>query len=243
MKKRSRLLTKVLTVCLVFATVFCFTDMVSAKELTSLNQAEKLAKKKVKKATVTEVDKDYENGVLVYEVELTKGKKKYDCVYRASDSKLISYGWEIQSWFIEKGTGKTITKKKCKSLAKKQVSGCKITSVAKKVDDGIDVYKVKATKGNKEYDMEFHARTGKLLEYDWKITVKKSKKSNSYIGAEKAKQIALSKVGGGTVTKVELDKDDDVSVYEVEVIKGKHEYELEIDAKTGKILEVDMDHT
>jgi uncharacterized membrane protein YkoI len=36
--------------------------------------------------------------------------------------------------------------------------------------------------------------------------------------------------------------DDGVPVYEVEIIKGDYEYDVEIHAKTGKILEVDKDY-
>ena len=42
--------------------------------------------------------------------------------------------------------------------------------------------------------------------------------------------------------KVEFDMDDGVPVYEVEVINGEYEYDVEIHAKTGTILDVDMDH-
>ncbi|MCM1256220.1 MAG: PepSY domain-containing protein [Roseburia sp.] len=241
MKKSNRLIAVLLMVCFVFADVVFFPSPVSAKSITSVYQAKRLAREKVKGATVTEVDKDYENGELVYEVTLVKGKKEYDLTYRASDAKLISYSWEIQSIYITKGKGKIISKSKCKSLAKKEVSGGSITSITKKRSDGIDVYKVKMKKGSKKYDLEFHARTGKLLEYEWELTTKSSN-SSKYIGTAKAKEIALKKVGGGHVTKVEFDIDDGVPIYEVEIIKGDYEYDVEIHAKTGKILEVDKDY-
>ncbi|MCX4320207.1 MAG: PepSY domain-containing protein [Lachnospiraceae bacterium] len=241
MKKSNRILTMIFLVCFVFANVLCFPTLVSAKEITSSYQAKRLAREKVKGATVTEVDRDYEKGELVYEVKLVKGKKEYELTYRASDAKLISYKWEIASWYITKGKGKIISKSKCKKLAKKEVSGGSITSLVKKRSDGIDIYKVKMKKGSKKYELEFHARTGKLLEYEWELTTKSSNKNN-YIGTAKAKEIALKKVGGGHVIKVEFDMDDGVPVYEVEIIKGDYEYDVEIHAKTGKILEVDKDY-
>ena len=241
MKKSNRILTMIFLVCFVFANVLCFPTLVSAKEITSSYQAKKLAREKVKGATVTEVDRDYEKGELVYEVKLVKGKKEYELTYRASDAKLIAYKWEIASWYITKGKGKIISKSKCKKLAKKEVSGGSITSLVKKRSDGIDIYKVKMKKGSKKYELEFHARTGKLLEYEWELTTKSSNKNNS-IGTAKAKEIALKKVGGGHVIKVEFDMDDGVPVYEVEIIKGDYEYDVEIHAKTGKILEVDKDY-
>lgn len=239
MKKGNRFLTFLLTVCFVFADITFFSTPVSAKSITSIYQAKRLARQKVKGATVTEADKDYENGELVYEVTLVKGKKEYDLTYRASDAKLVSYSWEFPSVYVSKGKGKIISKSKCKRLAKKQVSGGSITSIVKKRSDGIDIYKVKMKKSNKKYELKFHARTGKLLEYEWKLTAKSGSK---YIGTEKAKEIALKKVGGGHVMKVEFDMDDGIPVYEVEIIKGDYEYDVEIHAKTGKVLEVDKDY-
>lgn len=240
MKKRSIIMSLFLIFSLVCTNIFFFPSAVSAKEVTSIYQAKRLAKAKVKGATVTEVDQDYENGTLVYEVQLIKGKKEYDLVYRASDAKLISYGWEINSIYIGNSGKSIISTNKCKKLAKKQVSGGTILSIVKKYSDGIDVYKVVMKKGNKKYELKFHARTGKLLEYDWELTAKKNQ-STAYIGAEKAKQIALKETGGGHVTKVVFDMDDGVPVYEVEIIKDAYEYDIEIHAKTGKILDFEMD--
>ena len=155
MKKSNRILTMIFLVCFVFANVLCFPTLVSAKEITSSYQAKKLAREKVKGATVTEVDRDYEKGELVYEVKLVKGKKEYELTYRASDAKLIAYKWEIASWYITKGKGKIISKSKCKKLAKKEVSGGSITSLVKKRSDGIDIYKVKMKKGSKKYPVYF----------------------------------------------------------------------------------------
>lgn len=240
MKKRNMIMSIFLMLSLICANVFCFPSLVSAKEVTSIYQAKRLAKAKVKGATVTEIDRDYENGTLVYEVQLIKGKKEYDLVYRASDAKLISYGWEIMSLYIKDSKKSIISTSKCKKLAKKQVSGGTITYIMKKYSDGIEIYKVVMKKGNKKYELKFHARTGKLLEYDWELTTKNSQ-DTTYIGVEKAKQIALKETGGGHVTKVSFDMDNGVPVYEVEVIKDVYEYDIEIHAKTGKILDFEMD--
>ncbi len=60
----------------------------------------------------------------------------------------------------------------------------------------------------------------------------------------KAEAINIAKsVAKGTVTKVELDKDDDdqTQKYELEFKDGNVEYDVEVDAYTGKIIEVDQD--
>ncbi|MDO5095238.1 MAG: M56 family metallopeptidase [Peptostreptococcaceae bacterium] len=69
-------------------------------------------------------------------------------------------------------------------------------------------------------------------------------KSNT-IGAEKAKSIALKDAGlkanNVKFVRVKLDKDDGVGVYDVEFYSNGVEYDYEIDAKTGAILEKDKD--
>lgn len=241
MKKHRICMTVLLTVLLVLTNAFCISGTVSAKAAKSARQIEKLAKKQVKGATVLKIEREKENGVLVYEVEMLKGKKEYDLTYRASDGKLISYGWEIQSWYVKNGTGKTMSLSKCKKLAQKEVSGGKIISIVKKRSNRIDIYKVKLQKGSKTYELKFHARTGKLLEYEWEINAKSSS-NNKYIGEKKAKQIALKEVGGGTVVKIEFDMDDGVPVYEIEIVDGELEYEVIIHARTGAVLEIDVDY-
>ena len=60
----------------------------------------------------------------------------------------------------------------------------------------------------------------------------------SGISADRAKQIALSHAGvsGASFTKVELDTDDGVRVYEIEFKVGNVEYDYDIDATRGAIL-------
>lgn len=239
MKKRSLSAIIFLMVCLVFTNVLCFSEPVFAKGITSVRQVKKLAKNQVKGASIIEVERDYEDGVLVYEVRMLKSKKEYDLVYRASDAKLVSYAWEMQPWYVKRGNGKIISLNKCKKLAQKEVSGGKILSIAKKRSDGIDIYKVVMQKSSKKYELKFHARTGKLLEYEWELTRKTNNKD--YIGENKAKQIALNEVGGGEVVKVEFDMDDGVPVYEVEIVEDDMEYDVKIHAVTGTILEIDVD--
>lgn len=242
MRKSKRISLFLLAFCMMFAGILFFSDTAHAKGINNFKQAKKLAKKQVKGATITEVDMDYDKGVLVYEIKMVKGAKEYDLEYRASDAKLIAYGWDTM---YANGAyhKKMISQSKCKKLAKKKVPGGTILSIVRKHDDGIDEYKLKMKKSNKKYELKYHARTGKLLAYEWEITSKTTNNShNGYIGIEKAKQIALSKVPGGTVVKVKLDKDDGIAVYEVEIIKGYYEYEIEIDARTGEILKIEKDY-
>ena len=70
--------------------------------------------------------------------------------------------------------------------------------------------------------------------------------SDSYIGADAAKDAALADAGLSasdvTFVKQEFDRDDGRAVYEVEFYSGGVEYEYKIDAATGAVLERDVDH-
>ena len=65
------------------------------------------------------------------------------------------------------------------------------------------------------------------------------------ISAEDAIKKAKDKVGGGTVHGIELDWDDDDQAwqYEVSVLEGKTDHDVEIDAETGKVVHDDKDDT
>lgn len=69
--------------------------------------------------------------------------------------------------------------------------------------------------------------------------------ASKYISKTKAKSIALKNAGLKAseveFTKVKLDKDDGVVVYEIEFYKGTREYSYEINAKSGKILKKEIE--
>ena len=139
---------------------------------------------------------------------------------------------------------------KAKSIALKDAGVSNVTFVKAKLDteDGVKVYDVEFYKGNVEYDYEIDAKTGKILEKDtdienYTIPTKQTKNNNAYIGVEKAKAIALKDAGLGsaTFTKAKLDTDDGIKIYDIEFRSGNMEYDYEIDAKTGTILEKDAE--
>ena len=244
MKFQKKLAVVVTALCLAFFGMFFASDSVYAKSIASLNQAAQLAKKAVKNATVTEMERDYEAGQLVYEIHLVKKTKEYEITYRASDGEMLVYGWE--EYNVRKYSNKkTISKSKCRQLALKEAPGAAVTSLVLKYDDGVLIYKVKMNQAGKQYTLKYHAKTGKLIEYEWKLKKQSTDSSpggSAYIGLAKAKQIAIAKAPGATVVKAEFDTDDGIPVYEIELRQGRTEYEFKIHAKTGKILEFDYDY-
>lgn len=60
--------------------------------------------------------------------------------------------------------------------------------------------------------------------------------TQSKITEEQAKQIALNEAGGGQVAEFSYDMDDITPHYDIKVLNGTTEYELEISAVDGSIL-------
>lgn len=115
-------------------------------------------------------------------------------------------------------------------------------------EDGVKIYDIEFYSGNVEYDYEINAATGAIVSFDQDIenyaiptqpaAAPTQPAAPSTISADRAKQIALSHAGVGSAsfTKVELDTDDGVRVYEVEFKVGNVEYDYDIDATSGAIL-------
>lgn len=125
-------------------------------------------------------------------------------------------------------------------------------------ENGRRVYDVEFYADGREYDYEILAADGTILGYDydaereWNLPAASSSASSSsgstsasgssYIGTEKAKSIVTSRAGvSETFWELKLDWDDGRAVYEGEMRSGRTEYEFEIDAVSGTILDWDMD--
>lgn len=203
-----------------------------------------------------------ENGVSFYTVTFTSGSYTYEYRVNAVDGSILQADRNAVTQETETGTTtgsqttttKKITKAKAKSIALKHagVSSSKATFVTAKLDyeDGQQVYEIEFYSGNTEYDYEILASNGKIISYDkdienYKIP-RKNTSSSTYIGKAKAKSIALKDAGvsasSATFTKTKLDYEDGIRVYEIEFYTNSAEYEYEINAKTGKIRDMDVEH-
>ncbi len=111
-------------------------------------------------------------------------------------------------------------------------------------DDGIQIFEVEfyvpATKS--EYDYEINAQTGEIISFDYDAEnyTPSTTNNNSTTKTEaEIKKIALDKVPGATANDIhlELDRDDGKVKYEGKIIYQGMEYDFEIDAYSGAILE------
>ena len=113
-------------------------------------------------------------------------------------------------------------------------------------DDGIQKYDIEFTFVSNnithKYDYEI-SMTGKIIDYDYEAK-QYSTGANVAISEQQAKQTALNKVSGATTSNIyefRLDYDDGRYKYEGKIVYNTWEYEFEIDANTGSIIEWDVD--
>lgn len=150
-------------------------------------------------------------------------------------------------------SGSYITESRAKEIALADAGVAEADAVFLKVrldwDDGRAEYEVEFYSGNVEYDYDIDALTGAIRSSDRDLedfTVPKpvsTPSSSDLITADKAKSIALGQAPSGTtVIKCQLDRDDGRTVYEVEMRNGRMEYDCDIDAVTGTILNWESDY-
>lgn len=183
-------------------------------------------------------------------------KRKISMVVATATMAVLLGASSIQGFANPAAKG-TIGAEKAKSIALKDagLKSSQVGFVKAKLDndDGKPVYDIEFYSGNTEYDYEIDAKTGKIREKDMDIenytipanTQKPSQSMKGNIGAEKAKNIALKDAGLKSnqvaFVKAKLDNDDGRVIYDIEFYSNNVEYDYEIDAKTGKILEKDKD--
>lgn len=120
-------------------------------------------------------------------------------------------------------------------------------------DHGMTVYDIEFYTSDAEYDYEISASDGTVLEKNTERfhtphnpAGHTADSHDSYIGADRAKEIALNHAALNEsdvrITKAELDHDDGTAEYEIEFYSGRTEYDYTIDAVSGNIIEYDVDY-
>ncbi len=117
-------------------------------------------------------------------------------------------------------------------------------------DDGMLVYEVRFDAAEVEYDYEIDAESGRIISTDverWddddRDDRNRTANANVAVSRDEAVKTALGKVSGATEkdVRIELDYDDGRYRYEGDIIYNGIEYDFEIDADSGRILEWEED--
>lgn len=118
-------------------------------------------------------------------------------------------------------------------------------------EDGRTVYDIEFWLGSREYDYELDACTGEILAYDFDIEgnaasgSEGSSQSDGQISSDEAKAIALERAGltAEQVRYIDIayEYDDGLTVYQIDFITDSMEYEIEINAADGSVIEYDAE--
>ena len=197
-------------------------------------------------AVFTKAKLDYDDNRDVYDIEFYSGTIEYEyeiSVYGGSiikkdveftDSKNVADGQDI---------GLEAAKEAAVKDAGLNVNDISFTKAEKETDDGISVYEIEFIYGAAEYDYEINASTGSIIKKENKYTKEINDLDtvvNEIRQIYSVKDIALADAGvnaaDATFTKAKLDRDDGRDVYDIEFYTSDREYEYEIDAVSGNII-------
>ena len=245
------------------------------------------AKLTAEQVVFTQAKLDYDDGRAVYDIEFYSGNKEYDYEIDANSGKVLEFDYDIENFDISSVQVKlSLDEAKAVALKNAKLSENDVVFTKAKLDydDGRAVYDIEFYSGNKEYDYEIDANTGKILDRDIEYKVsffsrivdffknmfsgksgtvstppaaadvtveatstasQEKPAASNRITLEEAKKVALDDAkltaADVTFTKAKLDYDDGRAAYDIEFYSGAKEYDYEIDAATGRILEKDID--
>lgn len=157
-----------------------------------------------------------------------------------------------------------------KALADAGVSASDATFTKGKLDldNGIYVYDIEFYTASTEYEYEINAVTGAVVDKETEAFHNNHSASSSgasgsqssntsatsggagasqstYIGVDRAKEIVADDAGvkldDVVFTKSKLELDDGIYIYDMEFYTGSAEYEYEVNAVTGEVLDKDME--
>lgn len=183
-----------------------------------------------------------------YEIKFYSGDRleKYEIEISQSSEKPVKYESELVE---HRGGLKTvITEETAQKAVTDEIKNAEILLTIVEYDDGYSRYAVSFKTAELYGSYEIQPETGKIMKreiYMGTLPTAPALKVDPVtgdIGIDKAREIALAKVPGAQVQKLQLEHDDGRAVYEGELRNGKWEYDFEIDAATGAILEWDQDY-
>lgn len=229
-------------------------EATAAEDMSALerayNEALALSGLTADKVTGFDFDRETYMGKAAYKVEIEEVGAKYEYVFDAADFTLLDSEIEFEN---DLPTGSYIGEKTAYELALK-AAGVSASAVEKSVirsefENGKKLYKVSFDMGGYRYDVSIDALTGDVTKFSKNALAAQAPTFSQTITADEAKEIALSFVFPNgeertefVVRKVKLDREDGQFVYEVELFAKDAEYEFEISAQDGAILDVEMDN-
>ncbi len=212
----------------------------------------------------SKVEMDFDDGMMLYEVDILHGGYEYEYEINAETGVIIDTEKEksdkvdlpdsgANSGTTVDGDNETVYNKEGAlqiALSYAGVSEADITALRTKLDteDGVSHYDIEFIADGIEYEYEINIRTGEIIDFEKELHEGNKNDSVSVpenvISEEAAIAKAASHAGvdvSNATVKCKLDSDDGRVHYDVEFKLNGIEYEYEIDAVSGEILKAEQD--
>lgn len=242
------------------------TNATSQNTQINANQAKEIALKDAgvssNDATFSKAALEKEDGRTVFDVEFKTKDNSYEYTIASNDGDIIDRNVEALNKATNTDAAASITLEEAKAKALSDAgvkeSNVTFTKTESKTDDGQEVYEIDFRDSTKKYDYTIAKNGGKILEKESEklstnqsssttssssssSTTNNNSSTSNLLGKEKVKSIVLSDAGVASTdaefTKIKLEYEDGVQVYDVKFMTSSMEYEYEIHAKDGTIRE------
>lgn len=191
------------------------------------------------KVTNLEIDYDYDDGIMVYDIEFIYDNIEYDYEVDATSGKILDR--EVENKKVNINTTKIyLSKDKIKEIVlnKTKVSSYYDYEIEFEFKSGKAIYEVEFETKDREYDIEVDAINGSIIKYEAK---NKNVDTTKYITRDKAKTIVLNDANVTNYFDYEIEFESDDETYEISFETNDAEYEYVINAKNGKIIKKEID--
>ncbi len=191
-------------------------------------------------------ERDWEHGRQIYDVEFYADGVEYDYEIDAETGEIISKDFDAER-YGNNSSGTMIDEVEAEDIALSDagVSWDDTEYFRTKMDrdHGRIVYEIEFSDGHHKYEYSIAADGGRILEYSEEVVRQRRGNSGDIISIEEATRIALERVPGATERDIRIraERDDGRRIYEGSIWYDRTEYEFEIDAASGRIIEWDRD--
>ncbi len=213
----------------------------------------------VNSLAASDVSFDSENGRLVYEIDMYTSGAEYEYDIDAITGEVVKSQRESYNSSVTNPTtpasgnyiGEDAAKEAVLSHAGVSSSDAVWVKAQFDRDDGRYVYELEFVASSTKYEYKVDATSGDVVKFESEVFNAGQNNGSqagtgSVIGEAAAKSAALSHAGvseaDASRMRVELDRDDGYTLYEVEFRVGRMEYEYKIDAYTGAVLQAENDY-
>lgn len=228
MRSRGKLCLLALTVTLsLSADTFIFAN----NSIFTVEQAKAIAKQKIPSgSTHIKSEDDYNK----YELKFYNDTKKE--MYEVDINKATQSITEFKTQLIEDSGSPTVklTEDDIKKIIISEIPEATNIYIRLDTDDNLKKYEIRFNTNEYTCEMEIKPDTGAILERKFKTISNTNNQISDIIKIDKVKEIALNKVPNSIITDIDFEKSNNKYIYEIEMYKDNYEYELVIDAQTGK---------